>query len=54
MEHLSDPRFIKALALIALLLAVLLIAAVRTRRRRREEARPMRMVFRDPDRTQGD
>ena len=50
MEHLSDPRSIKAVALIALLLAVLLIAAVRTRRRRREESRPMRMVFRDADR----
>lgn len=50
MHHLSDPRFLQAFALIALLLAVLAVIVVRNRRRRREESRSMRMHFREGDR----
>lgn len=50
MQYLSDPRFLKAFALIALLLAVLAVIVVRNRRRRRGELRSMRMHFREGDR----
>lgn len=50
MNHLSDPRLLQALALIALILAALALVIVRNRRRRREELRSMRMHFRESDR----